>query len=157
MRSPRLHRLHRLLHRLRYDERGEVEDVPALILLLLTVLVPLTAFLFVLGQYGNAGSMVQAAAFAAARDASLSGTTVDAQTHARDAAAQSLSGNLRCDDMAVTLDDSGLNTTLGQTGSVSATVTCTVPFLAIRLPGIPLSATITQTATSPIDPYRERG
>jgi hypothetical protein len=146
-----------LLARLRDDERGEVEDLPALILLILTVLVPLTAFLFILGQYGNAGSQVQAAAFAAARDASLTGSPVDAQQHAVDAARASLQGNLRCDDMRLALDDSGLDTGLGQTGSVSATVTCTVHFLSIRLPGIPTASTISQTATSPIDPYRERG
>lgn len=144
-----------LLHRLRHEERGEVEDVPVLIAVFLILMI-FGGSLFILAQFANANSQVQAAAFAAARDASLSGSTNDDVQAATDAAQQSLEGNINCLDLHVTMNDSGLRTGLGQTGSVSATVTCSIAFSTLIMPGLPSSTTITKTATSPIDPYRER-
>lgn len=148
-------RIPNLARRLRDDQRGEVQDVPMLVGLLIIVMI-FAAFLFILAQYANANTQVQAAAFAAARDVSESGTVDGAQAIAAQAAQATLNGNIDCQDMAVQLDASGLTTQLGQTGSVTATVTCRVPFRTMIMPGMPDAATIAQTATSPTDPYRER-
>lgn len=148
--------IRRLLARIRDDERGEVEDLPALVILLAGVIFVLGSMLFILAQYASADTRVQSAAFAAARDASLSGDVESAGPNARAAAEHSLSGNVDCQNLDVQLDDSGLRTALGETGAVTATVTCTVPFRTIVFPGMPGGTTITKTAMSPTDPYRER-
>lgn len=137
------------------DERGDVEDVPVIVALLI-ILVALGAFLFILAQYSNANTQVQAAAFAAARDVSLAGTAEGAQGIAYHSAQQSLAGNISCTGLDVQVDDSGLHTALGQTGSVTATVTCRILFRTMIMPGMPGAADITKTASSPTDPYRER-
>lgn len=148
-----------LAARIRDDERGEIEDAPALLILIGGVLFVLTAALFVWGQYATAEGQVQAAAFAAARDVSLSRATDTTQTitsRAETAARTSLHGNVDCSTLDITVDDSGLRTQLGTRGSVSATVTCQVRFHTVQLPGIPDTAEVTKTAASPTDPYRER-
>ena len=141
------------------DERGEIEDAPALILLIGGVLFTLTAALFVWGQYAAAETQVQAAAYAAARDVSLSRSSDTSQTviaRASTAARMSLRGSVDCRGLDVTVDDSGLRAALGTAGVVRATVTCDVRFHTIRLPGIPIGTTVTRMAASPTDPYRER-
>lgn len=148
-----------LVARIRADERGEIEDAPALLILIGGVLFVLTAALFVWGQYATAEGQVQAAAFAAARDVSLSRASDTVQTirsRAETAARTSLHGNVDCSTLDIAVDDSGLRTPLGTPGSVSATVTCQVRFHTIRLPGIPNTAAVTETAASPTDPYRQR-
>ncbi len=145
--------------RIRADERGEIEDAPAVVILIGGVLFVLTAALFVWGQYATAEGQVQAAAFAAARDVSLSRATDATQTvtsRAEAAARTSLNGNVDCSALDIVISDSGLRTPLGTPGTVSATVTCQVRFHTIRLPGIPDTAEVTKTAGSPTDPYRER-
>ena len=148
--------LKRLTARIRRDERGELEDLPGVVILIAFVAFPLMAMLFIWAQHTNATTQVQAAAFAAARDVSMSGTTDNVQERAQEAAELVLDDNVRCSSLSVTTNDNGLNTALGQTGSVSATVTCSFQYLSIKLPGFPTTATITQTANSPVDPYRER-
>ena len=149
--------LRKLLSTIAHDERGDIEDVPGLVIVIPAVLFVLAAFLLVFGQYANATNQVQSAAFAAARDASLSGDPTTATPHAIAAAQQSLTGgNLDCQPLEVNVDTSGLNTPLGVTGNVTATVTCTVHYTSFQFPGIPTQSTITQTAVSPTDPYRER-
>lgn len=147
------------LRQIRSDERGEIEDAPVLILLIGGVLFTLTAALFVWGQYAAADDQVQAAAFAAARDVSLSrdtDTTATVTSRAETAARTSLAGNVDCGALTITVDDAGLRTALGTPGTVRATVTCAIQFHTLHLPGIPTTATITKTAASPVDPYRER-
>lgn len=149
----------RLLQSIVRDERGEIEDAPALVLLIGGVLFTLTAALFVWGQYTAAEAQVQAAAYAAARDVSLSRSSDTSQTviaRATTAARTSLGGNVDCRGLDVTVDDSGLRAALGAAGVVRATVTCDVRFRTVRLPGIPIGTIVTRTAVSPTDPYRER-
>lgn len=152
-------RIRALLRQAWDDERGEIEDAPGLILLIGGVLFTLTAALFVWGQYAAADGQVQAAAFAAARDVSLSratDTTATVTSRAETAARTSLTGNVDCGALTVTVEDAGLRTTLGTAGTVRATVTCVVRFHTLQLPGIPNTGTVTKTAASPVDPYRER-
>jgi hypothetical protein len=138
------------------EESGEVEDIPALTIVLVGILCPLIAVIVFMGRFGLADNTIHAAAAAAARDASLSASTVDAVPHAIAAAHAALNGNVTCRPLTVTIGGDGLRTTLGQTGTVTATITCQINTADLAFPLIPGSVTITETAASPVDPYRER-
>jgi type II secretory pathway pseudopilin PulG len=137
----------RILRSIVSDERGDVEDIPGLAIVLVGILCPLIAVVIFMGRYGLAENTVQSAAAAAARDASLS---------ARAAAELALSSNVNCQSLDVLIGGDGLHTTLGQTGTVTATITCRITTADLSFPLIPGSLTITHTAASPVDPYRQR-
>ncbi len=148
-----------LLRRVLADERGEIEDAPAVIFLVGGALFTIAAALFIAGQYANAQTQVQAAAFAAARDASLSSpldgkATVQARAVA--AARDALATGIDCGPLTVTVDLAARIAAVGQPGTVKATVTCNLHYATIRFPGLPTTATITETAVSPTDPYRDQ-
>jgi len=143
------------LRRLWRDERGDVEDIPVAAIVGVGILVPLIAVIIALGRYGLAENTVQAAASAAARDATLSSSTQTAAPNARAAAERALAGQ-PCTNLNVDIYGDGLHTTLGQTGTISATISCTISNAQLLFPLLPGQWTITETATSPIDPYRER-
>ena len=148
-----------LADRIRSDERGEIEDAPALIFLVGGVLFVIAATLFIAGQYANAQTQVQAAAFAAARDVSLSSSTDPAatlQTRAEQAARRTLSTGAECGTITVTIDTSRRATALDQPGTVAATVSCDLRYRTISALGLPMTALITRTATSPTDPFRQQ-
>jgi len=99
---------------------------------------------------------VQEAAAAAARDGSLARTAGQAQTNANTAAAVSMSqSGASCVGQTVVLDTSRFLAPLGETGTIRATVSCTVP-LANLVPGLPGSMDVSRSANSPVDPYRQR-
>ncbi|MFE2167818.1 hypothetical protein ACFXB3_22590, partial [Streptomyces sp. NPDC059447] len=54
------------------------------------------------------------------------------------------------------LDSSGLAVPLGQVGTVTVTISCTVPLSDLLLPGVPGSKTMTSSFTSVVDAYRSR-
>jgi hypothetical protein len=145
-----------VLRRVLRDESGEVEDIPGLAIVLVGILCPLIAVVIFMGRYGLADNTVQSAAAAAARDASLSGSASDAVPHAKEAAQVALAGNVKCESLNVVIGGDGLSTTLGQTGTVTATITCQIATADLAFPLIPGSLTITETAASPVDPYRQR-
>ena len=127
----------------------------------LAILAP--AFLLLLGLVVIAGRVqvaagaVEHAATSAAREASLARTVAAAQTTATSAAARELEGqDIRCATSSVTVDTSGFGAPLGQSATVSATLTCMVSFADLAIPGLPGSRTLTSTATSPIDRFRAR-
>lgn len=144
------------LRRMLSDERGDLEDLPGWAILSIGA-IALVSIILLFGRHGYVNNTVQAAAYAAARDASLS-RAGDAVPHAISAAQLVLGDNVRCTAMDVRVGGNGLTTGLGESGTVSATVTCTVSTGDLVLPGIPLPGTFTieKTAHSPVDPYRER-
>lgn len=145
----------KLRHLLR-DDRGEIEDLPMwAISVIIGIMLLGVGILFF--RSGSAQNVVQSAAYAAARDASLS-RGGDAVSHAITAAQRSLGTDVKCTTLDVKITGNGLTTGLGEAGTVTATVTCTVSYADIVLPGLPLPGafTVTKSATSPVDPYRER-
>ncbi|WP_234058061.1 hypothetical protein [Microbacterium sp. NFH-22A-Y] len=138
-----------------HDESGDLDDLPGWTILALAA-VTLFGLIICVGRGGAAANTIQAAAYAAARDASISRTVEEAVPHAQAAAATALGGNVTCIDLDVEIGGNGLSTGIGQTGTVTATVTCTIATSDISFPGVPGSVTITKTASSPVDPYRER-
>ena len=139
----------------RRDERG----VATLEFVVLTpVLIALLGLLVMAGRVAIASNSVQAAADEAARSASISRTASRARSEAEAGARRSLARqDLRCATVRVDVDTGGFATPVGLPARVSATVTCVVQLADLALPGFPGSRTVTATAVSPLDTYRERG
>ncbi|WP_344406866.1 TadE family protein [Streptomyces longisporus] len=120
-------------------------------------IIALLGLMVAFGRVTDADGAVDAAAHAAARAASLERDATSAQTQARAAADDSLSGDgVTCQSTDVTVDTSGYSLDVGQAATVSATVSCTARLSDIGLPGLPGAKTLTATFTSPIDTYRGR-
>ena len=110
------------------------------------------------GRIAVADLAVGSAAAEAARSASIARTQSEAGLPAKNAAEASLANqDLDCvDGPTVAVDTSEFSKDIGTPATVSATVTCEVNLSGLALPGIPSKKTITKTATSPLDTYRER-
>lgn len=138
----------------RRDQRG---NAALEVLMVLPVIMLLAGLVLAHGRVSMAQEAVASAAGAAARAAALERSPGNARAAAAGIASATLSSReLRCASTTVTVDTSGLNTRAGQTASVSATVTCVVPFGDLGLP-TKGSRVITRTATAPVDTYRGRG
>ena len=123
--------------------------VPAFVLLI--------AVAAVIGRQTVAQTAIEGAAHDAARAASISRTAVAAQSRANQAAQSVLDGQgLHCDPVTVTIDTSQFGRPVGQPAAVTATVTCSVAFTDIAVPGMPGNRTLSATFTSPLDIYRSR-
>jgi Flp pilus assembly protein TadG len=140
----------RKLRRRLAGERGSVS-------LELVVLTP--GLLLVIGVliYGGrlelAKQSVQSAASQAAREASIARTQPEANfTAIRSLAEQ----GLNCVSSSVTVDTSGFASPAGTPATITAEVTCVVNLSDLAVPGVPGSQTVTATADSPLDTYRER-
>ncbi|GGP80590.1 TadE family protein [Streptomyces melanogenes] len=109
------------------------------------------------GRIVTSGAKIDAAAQDAAREASIHRTMAAAQSAAQSAAAESLDDQgITCASTDVTVNTGGLAVPVGQVGTVTVTVTCTVNLSDLLLPGVPGAKTITSTATSVVDRYRQR-
>ncbi|MFI1154756.1 TadE/TadG family type IV pilus assembly protein [Streptomyces sp. NPDC020817] len=109
------------------------------------------------GRIVMAGSKVDAAAEDAARAASISRTYSSAQAEAAAAAARSLDDQgIQCASATTNVDASGLAVPVGQVGTVTVTISCTVSMSDLLLPGAPGSKTMTSRFTSVVDAYRSR-
>ncbi|MEU9033364.1 TadE/TadG family type IV pilus assembly protein [Streptomyces sp. NPDC048352] len=109
------------------------------------------------GRIVTSGAKIDAAAEDAARAASISRTYGAAQSEASAAAARSLDDQgLHCASSSTSVDVSGLAVPIGQVGTVTVTITCTVAMADLLLPGVPGSKTLTSTFTSIVDAYRSR-
>ncbi len=63
---------------------------------------------------------------------------------------------MHCTSTTITVDAAAFNAPIGNTAQANVTVTCTVNLSDLSIPGVPGSRTITATAGSPVDAYRER-
>jgi Flp pilus assembly protein TadG len=132
----------------------------------LVILAPALLFIIgliiALGRVSTAENAVSDAARDAARQASLqlNGSEASATGQASAQAALAQDG-LHCAPQ-VFVDTTGANgipgfqAQVGQPAVVTATVTCDVSLAQIIVPGLPGSETITESFTSPLDPYREK-
>ncbi|MBJ6613879.1 TadE/TadG family type IV pilus assembly protein [Streptomyces griseoincarnatus] len=139
---------------LRGDDKGSVAIEAAI------VVPPLIMFLCLAiagGRLVTSGAKIDAAAEDAAREASIHRTAASAQSAAQAAAAESLDDQgIACASSSVTIDTSGLSVPVGQVGTVTVTVNCTVDLSDLLLPGVPGSKSLTSTATSVVDAFRSR-
>lgn len=146
----------RLLALLDEPERGSASMV-ALVVFVLPVTVAFLAVLFFMARMTSAQMVADAAAAEAARAASIAGTAQQAAVDAESIATVMLADqDLNCTSSDVSTDTSGFAAPAGTPASTSVTVTCVVPLSDLMLPGVPGSQTVTATATSVLDTYRER-
>ncbi len=137
------------------DERGSaaieaVVGVPAFALLVGLIIFG--------GRTATTHSAIESAAADAARTASIARTATQAKQDATAAAQASLANqNIRCLSVTVSVDVSDFSKTVGQAGSVSATVECLLDLGDLSVPGVPGSRIIKATSSSPLDTWRERG
>ncbi|MFD5425534.1 TadE/TadG family type IV pilus assembly protein [Streptomyces sp. NPDC127084] len=109
------------------------------------------------GRIVTSGAKIDSAAEDAAREASIHRTVASAQDAAHAAARESLTDQgIRCASSDVTVNTGGLSVQVGQVGTVTVTVTCTVTLSDLLLPGTPGARTLSSTATSVVDQYRQR-
>ncbi|MGW3149742.1 TadE/TadG family type IV pilus assembly protein [Streptomyces sp. NPDC001177] len=139
--------------RLRSDEGSAAIEaaivLPALIMFLCLAIAG--------GRIVTSGAKIDSAAEDAAREASIHRTAAAAQSAAQSAAAESLDDQgIKCASTSVSINTGGLSVPVGQVGTVTVTVTCTVNLSDLLLPGVPGAKTLTSTATSVVDQYRQR-
>ncbi|MGW0078930.1 TadE/TadG family type IV pilus assembly protein [Streptomyces cellulosae] len=136
------------------DDKGSVAIEAAI------VVPPLIMFMCLAiagGRLVTSGAKIDAAAEDAAREASIHRTAASAQSAAQAAAAESLDDQgIACASSSVTIDTSGLSVPVGQVGTVTVTVNCTVNLSDLLLLGVPGSKSLTSTATSVVDAFRSR-
>lgn len=115
------------------------------------------ALIILAGRLAIATQAVQASASEAARVASIARTQGVASTAATKAAASNLANqDVHCVQSTVAVDTTGFDAPVGTPAQVTATVACVVNLADLSLPGVPGTKTVTATASSPIDTYRER-
>ena len=117
----------------------------------------LIGLLIVAGRVNSANAAVEQAATDAARTASQARTAASAEQLARQHAQQTLATQgLACTATTVTVDTAGFGTAPGQPATVTATVSCPVRLSDLSIPGLPGTRTVTHTAVSSLDTFRER-
>jgi Flp pilus assembly protein TadG len=108
------------------------------------------------GRVAVAGQAVDQAASEAARTASVARGKVEADSTAKAAAQVTLQQQgLQCQNLNVEVDTSGFARPVGTPASVSVVVTCDVR-LGDLSPALTISRTVTGSASSPLDTYRQR-
>ncbi|HYI55558.1 MAG TPA: TadE family protein [Microlunatus sp.] len=127
----------------------------------LVILVPVLALMLGLliagGRLWFARATVVEASQSAARAASLARSTGEAQDAGRRAAHRVLATDgLSCAADAVSVDTSAFDVPVGTPATVTAAITCRVPFADLSLPGMPGSIAVRGTGGAALDTYRAR-
>lgn len=141
--------------RTRLGLRGDGGSLTLELAILTPAILLLLGAMVVVGRVQVAAAGVEHAAAVAARDASLARTAQAAQSAAATAADRELA-SLGCVSNTVTVDTAGFGEPLGRPATVTATITCSVTFGDLALPGLPGSRTLSATSTSPLDSWRQR-
>lgn len=136
------------------DERGSVTlEATVLAPALLVILLMIAAA----GRIAIAHQSVDSAAAAGARAASISRTKAAANTSATSVVNATLANQgVVCAGLDITNDREGFDIPVGQQASVTTTVECRVSLADLTLAGVPGSITLTSSASSPLDQWRER-
>ena len=137
--------------------RGDRGSAAVEMAVLAPAIIALFVVLMIAGRISTARQAIEAAAFDAARTASLARDGGDAQTRAEAAATATLAAQgLTCSSITVTVDTSQFAVPVGQPAHVTATVVCHADFSDIALPGMPGNTTLSSSFVSPLDQYRKR-
>lgn len=106
------------------------------------------------GRLTHGRQLVQDAAAAGARAATLDSNPVRADADARQAAHDILAqGGISCQTFSTSVNTADFR----PGGQVSVSITCTVGLSDLGLVGFPGSKTMTASATSPLDQFRQYG
>lgn len=139
-----------LLQQLRRDDgSATLEAVVLLPLLILAVI-----GLMVAGRIWYMNTLVEGAAASAARAATLTPSGGDASQVAYDAAIASIQASgIDCAAVSINVDTSEMEAPIGQLGTVSVDVACTLDNSSFTSIGFAPAFTVHATGTSPVDPY----
>jgi Flp pilus assembly protein TadG len=140
------------------DQRGRADAGNAALelVVLAPVFLGLLGLAIAAGRTTIAQGSVDAAARDAARQASISLTPTAAQQAGQASALVALrQDGLDCAPVVV-IDTRQFAYPPGQPATVTATVSCTVSLANLALPGLPGSARLRASFTSPLDIYRSR-
>jgi Flp pilus assembly protein TadG len=125
--------------------------------ILAPAILALLSLVIAAGRIEVAGSSVEQAASAAARDASLARTGTAARAVAAQTARDSLqSQGVTCSALKVSVDTSGFAVAPGLPAQVRVSIACTVPLSDLAVPGMPGTRTMRAQMASPLDRYRSR-
>lgn len=137
--------------------RGERGDMNIEAVLGGSALILLLGFAIVGMRVMTAESAVEEAARSAARSASIATDGHAAAAAAKRRAKEVLGRQgLNCSSLNVAVNANDFNKPLGETGYVTATVTCLVPLSDLAIPGIGGTKTTRAEFRSPIDRYGAR-
>jgi Flp pilus assembly protein TadG len=115
------------------------------------VLIAVLLLVVALGRYAHGRQLVDQAAAAAARAASMTGSAVQARAAGGQAAAGSLrDAGMSCASMTTTVDAADFR----PGGTVRVTVTCTADLSGLALAGVPGQVTLTGTGRAPLETLR---
>lgn len=136
------------------DQRGAASVE---LVILVPVLVLMLAVLVAGGRLWFARASVVEASQSAARAASLARSSGEARDAGRRAGSRILATDgLRCAGDSVSVDTGAFGVPVGTPATVTASVTCRVPFADLSLPGMPGSITVRSTGAAALDTYRAR-
>ncbi|WP_328383700.1 pilus assembly protein [Micromonospora zamorensis] len=136
------------------DQRGSASIEMAVVA---PAILALFASAVIGGRVNLARQALEAAAYDAARTASLARTGSEANAQALAAANSTLDAQgLSCTNLDVTVSTAGFGVPVGQPATVTATVSCTATFSDVALPGMPGDVPLAASFTSPLDTYRSR-
>jgi Flp pilus assembly protein TadG len=140
--------------RLQRDQRG-VASVELVILV--PALVLMLGLLVAGGRLWFARATVVEASESAARAASLARSAGDARQAGSRAAQRVLSTDgLTCGTDSVSVNTAAFGVPVGTPATVTATVTCRVPFADLSVPGMPGSIMVRSDGAAALDTYRAR-
>jgi Flp pilus assembly protein TadG len=120
------------------------------VVLMTPVLVAFLLLVISFGRYVAVRGDVESAARDAVRAASLERSSSSAVQAARTTAAASLVGHARCASAM-------LSGSFSAGGTVTATLTCSVPLSDLGLLGLPGSVSVKASSSAPLDLYRRTG
>lgn len=127
------------------------------LVILVPVLVVMLGLLVAGGRLWFARATVVEASQSAARAASLARSSGEARDAGHRAANRILSTDgLRCAGDSVAVDTGAFGVPVGTPATITASVTCRVPFADLSLPGMPGSITVRSTSAAALDTYRAR-
>jgi Flp pilus assembly protein TadG len=137
--------------------RADTGNAALELVILAPILLALLSVVIAAGRTTVAQGSVDAAARDAARQASIALTPSAAQTAGLVSARAALARDgLDCSP-AVVIDTSQFSSVpVGQPAAVTAVVSCAVPLANLALPGLPGTALLRASFTSPLDTYRSR-
>ena len=117
----------------------------------------LAAFAMLVGRISLASAAVDAAAYSAARAASLARDPATAQSRAEASVQTSIDAqDLHCLNLLITVDTSQFERDVGEPASVTVTVECRLSLAAGAMPGMPTARWVSAQYSSPLDLFRSR-
>lgn len=135
------------------EDRGEI--IPFVIMS--GVLLILIAGAIGLTRVALAKTTVAHAAQMGAREASIARSESTAKSRATSIMETTLEDEgVQCRTTRIHVDTSAFSHPVGTSATVSADVTCLVPLGDLVVPGMPGAVTVSSSARSPLDTYRER-